>query len=353
MSSIVSPPSQWVRLLIGMALTVALLTWALRGMSPSSVWTALQTAQLGWLGLSAVCLLASCSVRARRWGTLLEAQCNPGSFDIRQSAVFIGCAGNCLLPAHAGELVRGAVLQRRGGVSLGLGLGSIFVERILDVIVVLTFMLVSSLPGPGNKVGSSGLDGVQLGWIGVALLAVCGGIFAAVSLSQQIVGLAEKICLGVGLGRFTSPVVETVRALLTGLAVLRSPQRTFLALVETLLIVGLSVLTFWTAMLAFGITGPGFTGALVTQSITTLGMAIPSAPGYVGTFEAAIRLSLELYDVPTDAIIAYSLTLHALVLVSLISVGGVMAMRMGFSFSDFSSSSFSRVDRPAEHKAVV
>lgn len=345
--------SQWVRVFAGALLTSALLVWALRGMSPASVWSALETANPGWLGLSAVSLLASCSVRARRWGTLLGAQCNPGSFDIRQSAVFIGCAGNCLLPAHAGELVRGAVLQRRGGVSLGLGLGSIFAERVLDVIVVLTFLLVSFVPGQANQQSHDSLDRLRLGWIGVALFVVCGGIFVVVSQSERIAGLVEKICTGLGLGRFSPHIVGGVRTLIAGLGVLRSPGRAVTALVETVLIVGLSVITFWAAMLAFGITSPGFTGALLTQSVTTLGMAIPSAPGYVGTFEAAIRISLEMYNVPVDAIIAYSLTLHALVLVSLISAGGVLALRIGLSWSDLAASSSAEVEQPSERKAVA
>lgn len=353
MSTITRGGSRWVRMLIGVALTMTLLVWALRGMSPASVWDGFRTADLGWLGLSVLSLLASGSVRARRWGTLLGAQCNPGSFDVRQSAVFIGCAGNCLLPAHAGELVRGAILQRRGGVSLGLALGSIFAERLLDVIVVLVLLLVPLFSGQVNQPDHGDLDALQLVSIAVALFVVCGGIFAAGSQSDRIASLVQKMCAGLGLGRFSPRIVDGVRALIAGLGALRSPRRAATALGETVLLWGLSGLMFWTGMLAFGITSPGFAGALFTQSVTALGMAIPSAPGYFGPFEAAIRFSLEMYRIPTDTIIAFSLTLHALIFVSLITVGGVLAMRMKLSWSEMATNSSPIPEQPTEHKAVA
>lgn len=347
------PRSQWGHLALGIVLTGVLLVWALRGMSPGLVWNALQAAKFEWLGLSAFCLLGSCFVRARRWGTLLRAQGDPGSFDVRQSAVFIGCAGNCLLPVHAGELVRGMVLHRRSGVSLGHGLGSIVVERLLDIIVILIFMLVAFAPRQGTQSVTGGLEGAGLDWVGVVLLAMCGGMFGVIVLSERIVALVETLCRNLKLGRFSSPIVDGVKALLVGLAVLRSPQRACVLLLETVAIVGLSVLTFWAAMFAFEISSPGFSGALLTQSVTTLGMAIPSAPGYVGTFEAAIRFSLELYAVPTDAIIAYALTLHALVFVSLISTGVMMAIRMKMSWADLSKSfSISEMEK-SKHQAAA
>lgn len=348
-----SPAAQGVRMLVGIALTVTLLAWALRGFSPASVWSAFQTAEIGWLGLSVLSLLASVSVRACRWGTLLKGQCNPGSFDLRQSAVFIGCAGNYLLPMHAGELVRGLVLQRRGGVSLGLGLGSIVVERILDVIVLLAFLVVSVFLGQVSRPASIGLDGWRLGCAGIALVVVGGGIFVVVLRSERIAGLVENICIGLGLRRFSPHVVGGVRALIDGLGVLRSPRLAGTAFFETVLIVALSVIMFWSAMAAFGITAPGIPGAVMTQSVTTLGMAIPSAPGYIGTFEAAIRVSLELYQVPADSIIAYALAFHALVFVTLVAAGGVLALRMGLSWSDMATPSSTEPQQPAEHKAVA
>lgn len=345
--------SQWIRVIAGAVLTLSLLVWALRDMSSALVWSVLQTAQIGWLALSVLSLLASISVRARRWGTLLGTECHPGSFDVRQSAVFIGCAGNYLMPAHAGELMRGLILKKRGSVPLGLGLGSIFVERVLDVVVLMIFILGSFLSERGRVAGTQGLDGVQFAWIGVAFLVVCGGIFATILLSSHIVRLVEGLCHGVGLGRFTPTVVESVKALLNGLAVLRSPKRIGKALVETVLIIGLSVGTFWAAMLAFGITGPGLTGAILTQGITTLGMAVPSVPGYLGTFEAAIRFSLEMYGVTSDVIIAYALALHALIFISLIAAGGVLAIRMGLSWSDLTTASSPIPAQSTEQKAVA
>ena len=56
-------------MLCGLALTLALLAWALRGVSPAFVWSAMQSAHVAWLGLALISFLASLSLRARRWGS--------------------------------------------------------------------------------------------------------------------------------------------------------------------------------------------------------------------------------------------------------------------------------------------
>src|SRR5262249_17266237 len=124
-----------VRVLFGLAVTLALLAWALRGVSPALVWSAMQSSHVAWLGLALISFLASIAVRARRWGTLLGVHRDPGPFRIRHRAVFIGFAGNCVLPAHAGEIARAVVLHRFARIPLGVALGSIVAERFLDVIV--------------------------------------------------------------------------------------------------------------------------------------------------------------------------------------------------------------------------
>jgi len=219
---------------------------------------------------------------------------------------------------------------------LGAALGSIVAERFLDVIVVLLFLLTPLLTV--EQLGRVDLGALRLGWIAAgALVLVCGALLVAIrspaSVAQFVGGLARALRLG----RFAPRIVLNMHALLSGLDALRNPRRTITAMAESVCMWGLVISTYWAAMLAFDITSPGVTGALFVGAVATLGIAIPSSPGYVGPFEAGLRFALGVYDVPPDIIVAYALALRLLIFVGLTTIGLVMAVRLGLSWTDLAA----------------
>lgn len=324
---------RWLYVLVGTVITISLLAWALRGTSPMSVVQAIQQAKAEWLGLGLGTFLASFSVRAVRWGTLLGAHRHPGGFGIRQSAIFIGFAGNCLLPANAGEVIRSFVLHRFGRVPLGAALGSIFAERLLDAVIAFLFLLTPLLPVTQSH--HAGLGSLPLGWIGGVLVVVCAAFLVAARWPDEIAQFAGRVSRLIGLGRWTHQIVATLRAVLSGLDALQYPRRGITAVIQTVCIWSLTGITYWSVMIAFGITSPGVIGALFVQSVASLAIALPSSPGYFGPFEAAIRFALQVYAIPPDTIVAYAIALRILMYVSLTTIGLAIAMRLGLSWKDF------------------
>lgn len=316
----------------GLALTVALLWWALRGVSPGLVWSAMQSVHFGWLGLGFVSFVASMSLRARRWGTLLAAQRDPGPFRIRQSAVFIGFVANAVLPAQAGELVRVGILQRFTRIPLGAALGSIVAERLLDGIVVLLFLLAPLVMV--DRLGTVDLGALRLGWLLAAFIVAGGAVLAGARWPAPIAEFVGALARALRLGRWAPRIVSSVRSLLSGLDALRDPRRSMTAMAESVGMWGLITVTYWSTMLAFDIASPGLTGALVVAAVATLGIAVPSSPGSLGPFEAALRLALSVYAVPVDTIVAYALTLRLLIFGGLTGVGLLMARRLRLSWAD-------------------
>src|SRR5256885_1930830 len=143
-----------------------------------------------------------------------------------------------------------------------------------------------------------------------ALVLACGALLVAIrspaSVAQFVGGLARVLRLG----RFAPRIVISMHALLSGLDALRNPRRSITAMAESVCMWGLVTFTYWAAMLAFDIRSPGVTGALFVGAVVTLGIAIPSSPGYFGPFEAGLRFALGVYAVPPDIIVAYALTLR-------------------------------------------
>src|SRR6476659_4138176 len=96
---------------LGLALSVALLWLAFRGVHWSDVVENLRRANL-WLVLLSVAIATMIfPLRAIRWGPILEPVI-PVPFPPRWRATAVGMMANNILPARIGELVRAYVLSR-------------------------------------------------------------------------------------------------------------------------------------------------------------------------------------------------------------------------------------------------
>ena len=288
--------SRWLYFLGGTVVTIALLSWALKDVDPRVVWQTFQQARWEWLLLGWIAYLGVFWIRARRWGTLLSATCAPGSFRARLFASFIGFGAVSVLPAYAGELVRAGMLKRLANVPLKAAIGSIFAERLLDVGVVFLLLLLPVWLGllPNNHV----LEQLPIGWIGFVLILGWLACLVAATYPGQISRGLGTVSQAVSLGRLRTRIESSTIEFLGGLNALRQPKRTLTLLGETCCSWGLNAITYWSGLMAFDIVEPGFPGALFIQSVSALAIALPSTPGYVGPFEAAIRFSLNIYQVP-------------------------------------------------------
>jgi uncharacterized protein (TIRG00374 family) len=328
-STRVAKYSKWLYLFLGTAMTLILLGWALRDISLVAVGKIIQGARLEWLLFSLLVYLSSYWVRAWRWGTLLRAYCTPGRFGIRCSATFIGLGANYILPAHAGEALRAAIVNRFSGVPLVVALGSVFAERLLDITIVFLLLAISFWLNPSLIQNEPAT--LPLIWIGAGLAFICFTLWIAAGFTEKITRLVGMVSRVIGLGRFQARIVASITDLLGGLGVLRQPKRLLAALTQTFLIWGLTGLTYWLGLVAFEIETPGFVGALFVQSCTALAIALPSSPGYIGPFEAAIRFALGLYGVSVNTAIAYAIALRVLMFVTIPLIGLAIAVKLGLS----------------------
>jgi len=81
-----------------------------------------------------------------------------------------------------------------------------------------------------------------------------------------------------------------------------------------------NALSFYIAFAAFGIQ-VSFVGALLVQGLVSFGVSVPSTPGYVGPFEAAIVAALALYGVGESRAFSYAIAYHATTFVPITLLG--------------------------------
>jgi glycosyltransferase 2 family protein len=320
---------RWLALGLAVTATAVLLGWLFHDVSWPVVGKALRQAKWSWLALGALAYLISCSWRSIRWGILMQASGQSGSFMVRLEAIYLSYAANHVLPSHGGELVRAGYMQRRSLVPFESAIGSIVVERLLDVGVVMVMLL--SVLWFGNLSPNAAVHQIRLDWLGVALFGLWLGCLIGAQFPGAIARFCGKVAVVVGLGRWHEGISRAMEKFLGGLSALRQPKRFSRAMLSSLGVWGFNAITYWTGLVAFGVLEPGFSGAVLTESLTALTIALPSTPGYVGSYEAGIRFALDSYGVNLDVIVAYGLAMRLVMLVMPVFVGAIVVLRFGWS----------------------
>jgi glycosyltransferase 2 family protein len=306
-------------LFLATAVTVGLLSWAIKDLNPGHVWLLLVRCHPGYLVLGLLTYLLTCFLRGWRWGIVLGASCDPGSLSGRCSAFFIGCAASAVLPSAVGDVLRVSILHRRDRVPVEPTIGSIMAEKLLDIVVVFGLLLATLRPN----------NGLPLLQIGLGLTVTC-LVFWLAARSPKLIGRwCEQLGAAIGQAAIGQRLGDSLSQMLLGLAAFRQLDRLTAALGVTLLGWLVNGLTYWSAQLALDLQGPGLNGALATQSLTAFAIALPSSPGYIGPFEAAVRLGQGLYGVVGEPAIAVALLLRLMMYVVTPLLGAGLALALG------------------------
>ena len=306
--------------ILGIALSGALLLWALRGVDLAEVGTRLRAARPLPLVLAAILATVTFPLRLVRWRLLLRRD-DGGPVPVLPlwHAVAIGFMASNVLPFRAGELVRVLAATRLASAGFGAVLSSVAVERVFDGLAVVALLsvglLASTLPA-----------GVAVGGVSLAHAAQVSGAIAGAALvaSALVVGFplaAEGVVRRVlPASRGTDRIVALIEGIRQGLSALRSPSRLAGVVLWSLGLWALNALSFRIAFAAFGIP-VDYAGALVLQGILVVGISVQLAPGFVGQFEAAIVAALALHGVSNDVASSYAIAYHAVTFLPIVLLG--------------------------------
>ncbi len=310
-----------LRAVLGIAISIASLWFVLRGVDFASVGAILRTAVPAWILATVLLQVVDVLFRTARWQQLV-APIKWIRFASMLAYLLVGYLANNILPARLGELVRSHYLGDREGVSRASALGTVVVERVVDTAVVVTIgaiaIFVLHIRG---VVASAVLVGLAVTGLLVVGLAI--GIVAhRLPGADRIIAMAER----------RPRIAEVGRRLHDGLAVARRPRTLTAA-------VGLSVAAWAASLLAVATAGQALRieltigeAALLSAGVA-LATAIPSGPGYLGTFELAFVTIGTAIGLSKDEALALGLLVHVTILV-LTSVGGAIAfLRLGWTRS--------------------
>jgi len=318
---------------LAITLSALLLWWAFREVDFEEALGYLRAVRTGWL-LAAVAVATSLfPLRLVRWRLLPRGE-NGAAYPWSPlwHAIAMGFAANNVLPFRAGEVVRTVAASRLTGARLTTSLASVAVERVFDALTVVGLLGVALLmPGmpAGLSIGGYSLEQVATttGLLALGALVAAGAVVAFPTVAERIV---RRVIPG---DRLALRLIELIEGIRQGLGVLQSPLRLAAVIAWSVGLWLVNALSFYLAFRAFDLPLT-FSIALVLQGVLAFGIAIPSAPGYVGPFEAVITAVLALYGIPASQAIAYAVGYHLTTFIPITLLGAWSAASTGLGLRE-------------------
>jgi glycosyltransferase 2 family protein len=321
--------------ILGLAISVLLLAWTLRGVELAEVWAVLAQSNVGLFLLATAVATCIFPLRAIRWRYILWPVKERLSFGPLWRATTIGMMVNNVIPARAGEIARAyAVSREERDVRFPAAIASLAIDRVLDAILIIILLIVAMVdPGFPRDTLIAGQPVRTYAYIATAVAAAAlVMLFLLALFPQQFVGVFERVVSKVA-PHFVERLSRLLHSFADGLAVLRRPKLMLHVFFWTTVHWLISALAFWIGMKAVGINAP-YTAALFVQSLIAIGVAAPAAPGFFGIFEFFGTEGLAIYGVPRDLAVSWAIGFHLLSFIPITIIGAFYFTRLGLSFRD-------------------
>jgi uncharacterized protein (TIRG00374 family) len=319
---------------VGVLISVFFVWISLGGLHLGEFWGVVKGANYWWILPGIAVYFVGVWVRAWRWHYLLKP-----IKEIPTATMFpittIGYMGNNIYPARAGEVLRAVILKRREGVPVSASLATIIVERIFDGVVMLAFVFIN-LPELARLTSASGFVGniQQVAIYGTAAFTAALVIFLLAAMFPAVTAkIGQWFIDRVLPARFREKITGFMHKFLDGLASLRSPLNILMVFVTSVIIWLFETLKYWFVMHAFGFS-VSFFALMLMNGIVNLATTIPSAPGYIGTFDAPGIAVLGAYGIDQATAAGYTLTLHAALWVPITLLGAYYLAKEGIQWND-------------------
>jgi hypothetical protein len=326
------------QLTIGIVVSAVVITLLARTVDFDNVAAALRAADFRLILIAACVHMLAMVIRSVLWGRLLAAEA-PITTLFRASIV--GFAVSYILPLRIGEIARAYLLARWRSIPYGTSFASLFAERVLDGLAVggILFAALLFVPAPPYVLALGLIVGCVFGGLALVLIVMSwrGGTIVAVAsgLGRWLPARAGRAGL-----RLAHGFAEGLR-----------PLRDWRALPVTL---GLCVTgwlgqfaVFYLLMAALAIPA-SLPGALLTGGVANFATLLPSAPGSIGTYDAAIvKVMSDVDGTAIDQATAYALTVHLVVVVPIVLLGAFIMWHSRLTLSQM----FSRPERTQSSEA--
>jgi uncharacterized protein (TIRG00374 family) len=317
--------TRWRNLLISLIVSGGFLYLAFRNVKLDELGVALGRVNGGWLLVSIGVSFFIMVFRAWRWQLELRplAHVPLGRLWVITAVAYMAIN---LLPVRLGEVVRPWLLSRRSIVSFSSVVGNIVVEKTMDSVLILFYILV----------GLTTIENLPV-WVrrGAIFPAVGAGLLVTLVLLFWWRGEAfvDRWVLHLLPERLRGGLKKVLASMADGMRVIPNPRLLLAVFLVSLVLWFLPILSSYIMIRAFDLNAP-FSAALVVFIFVGFGTALPNLPGMIGPYQYACQLALGLFGVSDVDGLAYGLVLNAVQFLTLIAQGLIALPITGVSFAE-------------------
>lgn len=316
-----------IQLAVAIAISAICVWVSMKEVDLGLVTTALRNAnRLGFVSVMVITIFAFW-VRAIRWNYFLRTDKHVPLLNLF-SATMIGFMANNVLPFRLGEFIRPWALARREGLSKSMLIATIVVERVVDMLTLLTIFGIALMVAPISEETAAGKM-VQGGARILLTLSVALTVFVVAAernrkLAQTLVEMLPAKVQG--------RVAKLLDRFLDGFALFRDFGKLVQVFALSFGMFGCFAVALWITAWSLGIALPWYAG-LVMLVVTAIGIMVPAAPGYVGTLNIACTAGLALYGVGKAPASAFGWFYFFSQWLPITTVGLIFLNREGLSLS--------------------
>jgi glycosyltransferase 2 family protein len=315
------PERSKIPLILGYSLSIGCLIWVLHDFHIVQAMEEISNVSWKWVLVGMGFDILSYGVQALRWKFLLTPfKKVPLTHAVR--AVYAGLFANLVFPLRPGELLRCYLISDSEDITIGRVLGSVGVERLIDlVIATASLAIVSLMVDLSAQARRVQRVADILGVVTLVLLAI---IVAMIFYLEVKLGKDPTL----GTGRHPLPG-KMMRALL-GLHAMGTAPSFYAAVLASLFMPICQVMGLWAMMEAYHL-DVRFLAAIVVLLIINLGVSLPNAPANVGSYQFFCVLGLSVFNVEKTTATGFSIFAFLALTVPFVFLGFVALLRSGLS----------------------
>lgn len=313
---------------MGLVVMVCLLVLLLHRVDLQQLGRALLEVHPGFLAMGLVAQLIVIWIKSFRWAiTIHGATGRPVCRAL--SASLIGSAGNILLPARLGELLRVGVIDKHNQIGRSMALTTVGLTQLFDLLSLVGYFLLVSIWA--TRLLTAYLWEVSL--LGILIILTLGSLVAL----QQKAKLLHTVLRPIhrkfpdALRRYIAGYAEQF---VKGLSVLGKGRLLGGLLLLTITVWGLETASTYWMLQAFHIKATLVMAAILVV-VLNLSMVVPITPGNIGITQAVGVFLLETFGVTPAFALAYSIGAQGAIQLLIVSLGMMCLYREGMSLNLF------------------
>jgi uncharacterized protein (TIRG00374 family) len=308
-----------VKIIIGLLLSVIFLWLAFLKVDFKQLIAALESANYSLIILAAFVNGLSFLPRAYRWKLLLKPL-KKTNFGNTFGSLSIGFMANSILPARGGEFIRAFAIGQTERISKSASFATILLERVIDLITLLFFLVLSLRFISNNEVVS------KIFWMGLILTLSIIIFLILLKNNPKII----NIFVFLSPQRFKERIKKFLGAFIKGLEILSDFKILLYTFLQSLLIWSCLAIVYYILFISFSF--PLSIGvAFLVMAICSLGIAIPSSPGFIGTYHYFVVFSLSLFQIPKSSALSFAIVAWAVNFLPVVIIGLVALNKLGLS----------------------